>query len=440
MGVSCTGHGKGLYLWGKDGRPAACGIISTDTRAHEYISRWSMDGTAKKAKEKTFQQVLVSLPCALLAWMKDYRPKVYGNIKWVFEAKDYIRFRLTGQAMGELTDYSGTNLVSLLTNTYDPELFELFGIPELADCFSRLCTSNDFCGTVTAEAAKATGLCEGTRVAGGMFDIDACALAAGVVDGRSLCVIAGTWGINEYLSRMPVKDGSISMNSVFALPEYYLVEESSPTSAGNLEWFINSVLDADKEEARRQGKLYYDELNVMADSLGPEDQDVIYLTYLFGSPANPQARGCLLGMTSFDSKRHIVRAVYEGVVFCHYSHIEKLLLSRDRPDCIRLTGGAANSPVWVRIFADVCGLSVITVPVHEPGALGCAMNAAVMAGVYGGYREAAEHMITEGIRVEPDMERHKIYQRKYEIYRSLARTLDLVWAEWMMQEEKADGE
>jgi len=44
--------------------------------------------------------------------------------------------------------------------------------------------------------------------------------------------IAGTWSINEYISRKPVVNHSVMMNSLFCLPGYYLVEECSPTSAG----------------------------------------------------------------------------------------------------------------------------------------------------------------------------------------------------------------
>ena len=55
-GVSCCGHGKGLYLWGKDNRPAYPGIVSTDTRAWEYPLRWKEDGTKERIFPKTFQK------------------------------------------------------------------------------------------------------------------------------------------------------------------------------------------------------------------------------------------------------------------------------------------------------------------------------------------------------------------------------------------------
>ena len=82
--------------------------------------------------------------------------------------------------------------------------------PTCGGCCRRLKRSEDICGTVTAEAAAATGLAAGTPVAGGMFDIDACGLASGMVDETQLCMIVGTWGNNQYISRTPVVHETVS--------------------------------------------------------------------------------------------------------------------------------------------------------------------------------------------------------------------------------------
>jgi L-xylulokinase len=102
-GVGISGHGKGLYLWGKDGLPCGRGIISTDNRAWEYPVRWKKDGTEEKAFERSLQHIMACQPVSLLAWMKDNEPERYKNIAHVFECKDYVRFRLTGKAMAEKT-------------------------------------------------------------------------------------------------------------------------------------------------------------------------------------------------------------------------------------------------------------------------------------------------------------------------------------------------
>ena len=103
-GVAICGHGKGLYLWGKDGKPARNGIISTDNRAYAYPLKWREDGTEAKAFKLSCQHVMACQPVALLAWLRDNEPGALDNIQWVFECKDYVRFRLTGEARAEITD------------------------------------------------------------------------------------------------------------------------------------------------------------------------------------------------------------------------------------------------------------------------------------------------------------------------------------------------
>ena len=253
-GIGLCGHGKGLYLWGKDEQPVRRGILSADNRAWKYQMDWRTDGTEKAAFALSCQHVMACQPVALLAWLRDHEPGVLENIKWVFACKDYVRFRLTGEARAEVTDYSGSGLMNLHTKSFDPALLKLFGIEAIASALPPLCNSLEIAGRITAEAAQATGLAEGTPVIGGMFDIDACALAVNVTDEEHICMIAGTWSINEYIRREPVTDGRVLMNSLFCLPEYYLIEESSPTSAGNNEWFIQQLLPELVQEAKAQSK------------------------------------------------------------------------------------------------------------------------------------------------------------------------------------------
>lgn len=428
-GVACTGHGKGLYLWGRDGTPAYHGIISTDTRAWEYARRWERDGTAERVFAKTFQKILACQPVALLRWLKDNRPGILERVRWIFEAKDYIRFRLTGEAFAEVTDYSGSNLMNIRDVRFDEELLDAFGLGELFDRLPPLGYSTDCCGTVSPATAAATGLRTGTPVAGGMFDIDACAVAMDVTSEENLCVIAGTWGINEYISRTPVLNKSIMMNSLFCIPGYYLVEESSPTSAGNNEWFTELFLDAEKRHAQERGISVYELAEELAANVGPEQQNTVFLPYIYGSNYNPQARACFVGLEATTTRSEMIRAVLEGIVFCHMVHVEKLLSNRDRPAAVRLAGGAAKSRTWAQIFADVFQLPVETVDVKEIGALGCAMAAAVASGVYRDLKDAAAHMVKITHRLEPDAGKAAIYKRKYQRYRKVSDALEGLWGE-----------
>ena len=429
-GAGICGHGKGLYLWGKDGKPARPGIISTDNRAYLYPVKWKEDGTEEEVFKISCQHIMACQPVALLAWIKDNEPEVMDNIRWVFECKDYVRFRLTGEARAELTDYSGANLLNLYTRQYDEKLLDLFGLDSIRDALPPLCGSTEVAGYVTKEAAAACGLKEGTPVIGGMFDIDACMIAVNVLDERNMCMIAGTWSINEYLRPEPVLDGSVLMNSLSPLPQYYLIEESSPTSAGNNEWFMKQLLPEVKEAAEQSGRSVYEEMNAWVASVPPETFVPIFHPFLMASNVHPGAMGSFVGLNITHTRAHLLRSVYEGIVFSHRYHLEKLLATRkEPPDAVRLAGGAARSDVWTQMFADILGLPVETVMVNETGALGCAIAAAAASGEYASLEEAGKAMCPVGRRAVPDMEKHKIYDQRYQLYLRIIECLDPLWDE-----------
>lgn len=427
-GIGICGHGKGLYLWGKDGCPARNGIMSTDNRAYDYVDRWWAEGTEDAVFELSCQHIMSCQPVALLAWIRDHEPSVYENIAWVFECKDYIRFRLTGQAKAEITDYSGANLLNLHTRNYDDKLLRLFGLEGLRTALPPLCRSDEICGYVSEASAAQCGLVPGIPVIGGMFDIDACAIATGVMDTDSLCVIAGTWSINEYICHQPVTDGSVLMNSFFCLPEYYLIEESSPTSAGNNEWFLNQLFpELDRADAA-QKQVVYEEINRSVAETPAEEFVPVFLPFLLGSNMHPNAKGAFVGLSVNHTRRHLLRAVYEGVAFSHKYHVDKLNISRNVPFCrVRLAGGVAHSAVWTQIFADVLEMPIETVDADETGALGCAIAVAAAVGDYGSIEEAAKAMCRVSPAVVPDPGRSELYRQKYAMYLKTAESLDGLW-------------
>ena len=415
-------------LTGKDQKPVRNGIISTDNRAWEYPIKWEEDGTAKKVFDISCQQIMACQPVSLLAWLRDHEPESIKNIQWVFECKDYVRFRLTGEAFAEITDYSGANLLNLYTKQYDEKLLDLFDLRFVKEMLPPIKNSTDICGYITEEVASFTGLKAGTPVAGGMFDIDACAIAVDAANENSVCMIAGTWSINEYISKLPVTDGSVMMNSIFCLPEFYLIEECSPTSAGNNEWFINTMLPELKDQAKMDGKSVYDLVNALVASIPAEAFCPVFLPFLMGSNVHPNAKSCFVGLSNYHTRAHILRSVYEGIAFSHRYHFDKLLATRTKPvKEIHLAGGVANSKEWAQIFADVMNYPVETVDINETGALGCAITAAVAVGEYKNFEEAAMNMITLKNRIEPNPKTVQVYEKKYTMYKRVVEALDDVW-------------
>jgi len=425
--VCCAGHGNGLYLLDKAGNPIRNGIYSSDSRAMSYIEKWSSEGLPGKILNKTMQSLWPGQPNALLAWVRDNEPEVMEKAGWAMMCKDYIRYRLTGNINAELTDYSGTSLMDVGTGEFDQEVLDAFGIGEMRDLLPPVVRSEEICGGVTAEAAAQTGLAEGTPVAGGLFDIDACGLACGMVDDTQMCTVVGTWGNNQYISTEPLISEDIFMTSRYCIPGHYLMLEGSPTSASNLEWFVTQFYEAERREAEAAGGSVFEHINKLVESTTPENASILFLPFLFGSNVDPNGKATFIGLQGHHTQADVLRAIYEGIVFSHKRHVAQLLENREMSKSILLTGGATRSKVWTQIFADVFQVPVEVPAGSELGALGAAICAGVACGIFSTYQEGCAAMVKFDRTQEPDPSKKAIYDEKTEKYDALLEALGPVW-------------
>lgn len=182
-----------------------------------------------------------------------------------------------------------------------------------------------------------------------------------------------------------------------------------------------------KKKRLKSGGSVYDLTNEWVESIDPAESSLIFLPFLNGSNVNPLAKGTFVGLTAYHNKKHMLRAVYEGIVFSHAVHVERLLKNCAVPETVRLAGGAANSKVWVQIFADVLQIPVETIEDKELGAQGAAMAAGISAGIYRDYQDAVERTVRITEKLMPRPEFREIYQKKFEKYKTVIGALDSVW-------------
>lgn len=403
--MSFSGHGKGLYLLDKQGKPLGNGITSMDQRAMEIVEEWNKNGVSDKVFALTYQKVQHMQPVALLRWMKLYQQDRYAQIGSILSVKDYIRYRLSGAIHAEYTDFSGSNLIDFASNGYHKKLLALFGIEEVYEALPRLVNSSDQCCFLSHEAAMETGLKEHMPMSAGMFDVDACCIGCGIVNEEQLAMIAGTWSINVYITAKRIFDTKVMFQSFYALSQYTLVEESSPTSSGNLEWIMKECMNLDD----------YDTCNALVASSKPCEEGILYTPFLYGSNAS-SAHASFIGMQAHHTKADIVRAVYEGVAFAHKTHLLRLLAFRTPPKAIRIAGGIIKSDIWLQIFADILQFPLEVVENEEFGTQGAAICAGVASGVFESYEQAVAQCVHIKKIIQPNKELKELYKKKYQRY------------------------
>jgi L-xylulokinase len=327
--------------------------------------------------------------------------------------KDYLVFRATGQIATDVSIQSGNGFVNLNTQAYDPQILELLGLPEIADKLAPLSYPAEVVGQVTPAAADDLGLAAGTGVVAGLFDVDATALAAGLVDGADLCLITGTAGVNVYLADRPVPGRAVAMNSLYCIPGQFLVEEGSNSSVGYIDWVAQVLYPDLWDQSAAAGTSVYPALEAAVTAVAATAGDAVFLPYLAGDEHSGDSRGVWYGLTATDRRDHLLRAAYEGIVFAHRRHVERLLAARAAPATLRLAGGGANSRFFVQLAADVFQAPLTLCDHAELGVRGVGLVAAIAAGFYPDFATAAAGLASAPRVVQPDPGLAELDERNY---------------------------
>jgi L-xylulokinase len=376
-GVGVTGHGNGLYLVDENLSPVRPAFASTDSRGEGIVA--SLDKTvAERVRLVTGSVPWAAQPGALLRWLSDHEPESLNRSRWALSCKDWIVACLTGLPSADYSDASACGLVNLSERTYEPAVFDLFGLPRgLMSLLPELGRSDEVFGTVAPAASARTGLPVGTPVVAGCMDCVASPIGAGSLGLGDVTVIAGTWAISSVVVPVGAEPPRVTLNALLPHPERMLALEVAPTSAAGLEWFSSVV-------SERSGEAISGKDLLQAASMVPPGADgLLFLPFVHGAPEKPGASGTLLGLKDNHGYNELARAVAEGITQYYRVQLEKVSASgaaiSETP--WTLVGGGARNLMWTQMFADIVEHPVYRQLDTEMGARGVASLAAVGIGL-----------------------------------------------------------
>ncbi len=340
--------------------------------------------------------------------------------------KDEIRRRLTGEYATEVSDASGMLLLDVEHRAWSKKLLSALDLDVdlLANCYE----SEDVTGRLTPDAAKALGLTSECVVVGGAGDCAAGAVGNGIVAKGVLSTSIGTSGV-MFVHSDDVKIDPLGRVHTFchAVRGKWHMMGVNLSAGGSLQWFRNALCQADVAAAKRARREVYDDLAAEAKTVPPGSEGLFFLPYLSGERtphADPDARGCFIGLTVAHTRGHMIRAIMEGVTYSMRDSLEIIERLGVPVRQIRASGGGWRSPLWRQIQADVFGRGVVTINSEEGAAYGVALLAAVGAGAFKNIQEACGAVIrvVQQTPVQKVAKRH--YDRAFPVYQQLYRSLE----------------
>ena len=270
----------------------------------------------------------------------------------------------------------------------------------------------DVTGQVASKVAGALGMPAGLTVAAGGGDNAAAAIGSGVVEAGQVSASIGTSGVVFAPSKTPVIDPQGRIQSFcHAVPGLYHVMGVTLAAGGSLRWWrdVNGSLD-------------YEGLTTLAAQAPPGSEGLVFLPYLSGERTphrDPMARGAFLGLQLRHTQAHLTRALMEGVVFSLKDCLDLITQLGLPVREIRATGGAARSPLWRHLQADIFGVPIHRNQVDEGPAFGAALLAGVACGVFASVYDACARIALNPDVTQPDPVRSELYTHYHAVYSQL---------------------
>jgi L-xylulokinase len=287
--------------------------------------------------------------------------------------------------------------------------------------------SADIVGQVTADAAEMTGLRKGTPVACGLHDVTASALGMGGHEEDVLSIVAGTYSINEVVSSKPRVDRRWFCRNAIDAGRWNNMA-ISPASTANYDWFLDTFCRSEQDRTNADGGSIHELLAAEIDAALKKPSTILFHPYLFGSPYGDVASGSFVGLHGWHDRGDMLKAVLEGIVFNHRTHVEALREGFTVRE-IRLTGGGSRNPAFVQMFADVLNAPVTITSTDEAAAFGAALCAGAAVGIFATPQQGARQVGMTARQYQPVPASSAVFSERFSLYCRIAEQLKSQWPE-----------
>ena len=420
LGIGLSGQMHGLVMLDEKDQVIRPSIIWCDQRTAKECDEITAKIGAERIIEITANPALTGFTASKILWVRNNEPENYARCKKMLLPKDYIRLMLTGEYATEVSDASGMQLLDIGKRAWSDEVLTKLDIDK--SMLAKVYESPEITGRITAKIAEMTGLKEGTPVVGGAGDNAAAAVGTGVVsEGQAFTTIGSSGVVYAHTSEMHIDPKGRVHTFCCAVPGCWHVMGVTQGAGLSLKWFRDNFCQAEIETAAQMGVNPYYLMDSAAEKVAIGSERLLFLPYLMGERTphlDPDCRGVFFGLSAMHEKKHMLRAVLEGVSFSMRDCFEIISDMNISIQVMRACGGGA-SPLWKQMLADVYQREVSTIKSKEGPALGVALLAGVGAGVYKSVPEACDIAVKTKDTAMPDAARGAKYESYYDLYRAV---------------------
>lgn len=411
----------------KNGNSLRPAIIWLDERCKEEVEQFSQKIGKSKIHQITGKPVDYAPVVYRLAWMKKNEENLFKKIHMICDVQTYLVKKLTDSFKTSWASADPLGLFDLNNKRWSTLILNALELQE--EQFPMTYCPGTVIGKISKKASELTGPGINTLIIAGSGDGQSAGLGANVLSSDraylnlGTAVVAGVYGANYKIS-----NAFRTMSSCSDKGYYYECSLRAGTFA--IDWFIKKILNINP---LKESDIYL-KLQQEAQKIPTGCDGLLHVPYLCGV-MNPywdiNVRGAFIGLSSAHNRGHMYRAILEGIAFEQLfaiNSVEKNIGNKVK-DFVTI-GGGASSELWRQIFADITGKNICLPNNTEASCLGAGITAAVGAGWYKTFKEAADKMSSIKKIIKPDLQNFKKYQKLYSVYKKIYPALKNIWGNY----------
>jgi autoinducer 2 (AI-2) kinase len=422
-GVSTTCMREGILLYDREGNEIwACANV--DARSDAQVGQLiDLNPALEKEIYSMSGQTYALGALPRLLWVKDNLPEVYERAAAIGMFNDWLIYKLTGKLAVEPSNGSTTGIMDLRSRSWKPEIAAKCGLR--TDIFPAVVECGTNFAAVSAKGAAETGLKEGTPVVVGGGDCQLGTIGVGACKEGQAAVFGGSFWQYEFNTASGSTDPGCRVRvNCHAVPGLWQYEALAFKPGLVMRWFRDGFCQQEVEEAARTGRDPYDLMNEKAEKIPAGSYGMVccfsdLMNFINWKHASPTFTNFQLEPEKFN-KYTFYRAILENTALLVRGHIQLVKdTTGNEPEELIFAGGAAKSPLWCQIVADVTGKPVKVPVVKEATALGAAILAGYGVGLYPSIEEGVRQTVKWDQRFEPRLETAPVYEELYQTWRKV---------------------
>ncbi len=411
-----SGQMHGATLLDREDRPLRPAILWNDGRsAAECLE---LERREPGSRAITGNIMMPGFTAPKLLWVSRHEPDVFQSTACVLLPKDYVRLRMTGEKVSDMSDASGTGWLDVGKRDWSDAMLAATGLTR--GHMPRLVEGTRPSGTLTIRAAEQLGLPK-VLVAGGAGDNAASAVGLGVTAPAEAFLSLGTSGVLFVVTDRfhPNADGAAHA-FCHCLPGRWHQMSVMLSASSALDWV-----------AQLTGQLDLSRLVETAKARGITRDSPFFLPYLTGerTPHNdPHCRGVFFGIRPDTTAADLAGAALEGVALAFADGLDVLLAKGGTVGEISVTGGGSRLPYWGELLAAALDRPLTY---RRAGEIGAALGAARLARLAFGGERVEEVCVAPAIDrvVPPDAELSSLLAARRRTFVRLYRDLKSTFLE-----------